>query len=167
MVQLSYWLSGPGKIRQDLALPRPGENHLSVCRQPDKSRATSPQGTKITIKSRPAKLSAVSLNDFADRLSRKTTSCRCLDAAHGKTERPVEAVNRRHFALEKAQVASIEITGCEGRRRPGIAVRTDNIQGSRLVAAVARSRSKKQSLEGMRRRGKQFRIHNLKFTMHN
>jgi hypothetical protein len=35
------------------------------------------------------------------------------------------------------------------------------------VAAVARSRSKKQSLGGMRRRGKQFRIHNLKFTMHN
>ncbi len=73
-------------------------------------------------------------------------------SARENRARPVEAVNRRHFALEKAQVASIEITGCKGRRRPGIAVRTDNIQGSHLVAAVARSRSKKQSLGGVRRR---------------
>ena len=62
-----------------------------------------------------------------------------LDAAHRKGVRTVGIVQRVHAARVEVQITSIGIAGSVGRRRPGIAVRADNIQGSRLTVAVARS----------------------------
>lgn len=62
-----------------------------------------------------------------------------LDAAHGETVGPVVPVERLHFAGDEAQIARIVIAGGIGRRGPGVAVRADDVQGSRLTVAVARS----------------------------
>ena len=72
-----------------------------------------------------------------------------LDAAHGKGVCTVGIVQRVHVARVEVQEASIGIAGSVGRRRPGVAVRADDRQGSRLTVAVARSNLKrdKQSLE--------------------
>ena len=62
-----------------------------------------------------------------------------LDAAHRKGVCTVGIVQWVHAARVEVQITSIGIAGSVGRRRPGIAVRADNIQGSRLTVAVARS----------------------------
>ncbi len=75
-----------------------------------------------------------------------------LDAAHGDTVRASEPPKRAHAFRPEVERAGVEIAGRKRRRKPPMPARTDNIQGSRLVAAVARSKRKKQSLKGMRRR---------------
>ena len=69
-----------------------------------------------------------------------------LDAAHGKTVRAVVVVQRVHVARVEVQVARVDIAGGIRRRTPGVAIRADGRQGSRLTSAVARSNGW-QSLE--------------------
>ena len=64
-----------------------------------------------------------------------------LDAAHGEAVGAVVSIQRVHVARVEVQVARVEIACGIGRRRPGVAVRADGIQGSRLTVAVARSLS--------------------------
>ena len=84
------------------------------------------------------------------------TSGRCLDAAHGEAERARGAVQRIAIEGRKEDARTIVGTRHKSGRCPIIAMRPDEVQASRFPVAVARSRRKKQSLEGMRRRGKQF-----------
>ena len=87
---------------------------------------------------------------------KKATSGRCLDAAHGEAERARGAVQRIAIEGRKEDARTIVGTRHKSGRCPIIAMRPDEVQASRFPVAVARSRRKKQSLEGMRRRGKQF-----------
>ena len=89
-----------------------------------------------------------------------TTSSRgrCLDAAHGEAAGTMVAMQRAQFANVVAQERSKRRVGGHGRRSPIGQMRSGCRHGSRRVEAVARSRRKKQSLKGMRRRGKQHRI---------
>ena len=93
-------------------------------------------------------------------------TCRCLDAAHGAGIGPIAGVQGTRLVKREPEDASAAIRGGKrGGSRVG-ASRTDVDQSSRHAVAVARSRRKKQSLGGMRRRGKQFRIHNAKCTIY-
>ena len=83
-----------------------------------------------------------------------------LDAAHGDTVRASEPPKRAHSFRPEVERAGVEIAGRKRRRKPPMPARTDSIQDSRLTGAVARSRSKKHSLGGMRRRGNKT-IHNF------
>ncbi len=82
----------------------------------------------------------------------KTTSHRCLDAAHGKTVNPIVARERpRQIGLSPETARTDLITGKCGRgpTTPGHA---DAFQGSRVTETVARSRHKEQSLKRLRRK---------------
>ena len=69
-----------------------------------------------------------------------------LDAAHGDSVSPNIVVQREHASRMEAQIAR---TGASrhGCGRPIVAIRADDIQGSRRVGAVARSRRMEHSLE--------------------
>ena len=71
-----------------------------------------------------------------------------LDAAHGKTVGTVVSVERLHLAGDETQVARVDIAGGVRRRRPGVTVRADDIQGSRRTVAVARS-SNESAIAGL------------------
>ena len=63
-----------------------------------------------------------------------------LDAAHRETVGPGIVVQRVHPRCVEVQVARVaRDRAAEGRRGPGVAVRADARQGSRVVVAVARS----------------------------
>ena len=72
----------------------------------------------------------------------KTTSGRCLDAAHGAGADPVSAINRNNIIRTGGKNSTMQVARYPRRRCPYIAVRTDFRQGSRLTVAVARSRRK-------------------------
>ncbi len=65
-----------------------------------------------------------------------------MDAAHGKTEstRPAPSIQRLHTAGTESEIARIGAARETGRRSKVIAARTTARQGSRRLAAVARSR---------------------------
>lgn len=63
-----------------------------------------------------------------------------LDAAHGEAVAPVAVVQRVHVARVRPEVARVVIARNVGRRTPATAFRADDVQGSRRVEAVARSR---------------------------
>ena len=93
-----------------------------------------------------------SISRTTARLSDKSNSCRCLDAAHGKSPAAIVAVKRRYRIRDGAQKTSIGTAGSGRRRRPTAGLPADIRQNTRRRVAVARSRRKEQSLKGMRRR---------------
>ncbi len=74
------------------------------------------------------------------RNSRKATSCRCLDAAHGKTVNPIVARKRPHFPDLTPKTASVDNRADKRGRSPTPAGHTDARQTARLTCAEARSR---------------------------
>ncbi len=93
-----------------------------------------------------------SISRTTARLSDKSNSCRCLDAAHGKSPAAIVAVKRRYRTRDGTQKTSIGAAGSGRRRRPTAGLSADIRQNTRRRVAVARSRRKEQSLGGMRRR---------------
>ena len=93
-----------------------------------------------------------SISRTTARLSDKSNSCRCLDAAHGKSPAAIVAVKRRYRIRDGTQKTCIGAAGSGRRRRPTAGLSADIRQNTRRRVAVARSRRKEQSLGGMRRR---------------
>ena len=80
-----------------------------------------------------------------------------LDAAHREGVGSCIIIQRTHKAHAEIHATRTDIAGSVGRRRPGIAVRADNIQGSRLTVAVARSNLNVISNRWVECRGEIFR----------
>ncbi len=81
-----------------------------------------------------------SISRTTARLSDKSNSCRCLDAAHGKSPAAIVAVKRRYRIRDGTQKTSIGAAGSGRRRRPTAGLSADIRQNTRRRVAVARSR---------------------------
>jgi hypothetical protein len=84
-----------------------------------------------------------SISQTTARLSDKSNSCRCLDAAHGKSPAAIVAVKRRYRIRDGTQKTSIGAAGSGRRRRPTADLSADIRQNTRRRVAVARSRRKR------------------------
>ena len=72
-----------------------------------------------------------------------------LDAAHGACRRARAIIERLYIVRSQVQQAGIVMARSIGRRRVVVTRSADNLQCSRCIDAVARSRRSKQSLRGM------------------
>ena len=99
------------------------------------------------------------------RNSRKATSCRCLDAAHGKTVNPIVARKRPHFPDLTPKTASVDNRADKRGRSPTPASCTDARQTARLTCAEARSR--RCGAIAMRNAAERETIQNSQFKIHN
>ena len=82
----------------------------------------------------------------------KTTSHRCLDAAHGKTVNPKVARERPRQIGLSPETARTDLIAGKCGRDPTTPGHADAFQGSRVTETVARSRHKEQSLKRLRRK---------------
>ncbi len=82
----------------------------------------------------------------------KTTSHRCLDAAHGKTVNPIVARERPRQIGLSPETARTDLIAGKCGRGPTTPGHADAFQGSRITHAEARSRHKEQSLKRLRRK---------------
>ena len=82
----------------------------------------------------------------------KTTSHRCLDAAHGKTVNPIVARERPRQIGLSPETARTDLIAGKCGRGPTTPGHADAFQGSRITHSEARSRHKEQSLKRLRRK---------------